>query len=127
VKLSKSTQHIIDVTVVNMVSLLEIELKLVDGRIFGRIPHDFKNFIHVVLVFLLPHEVYMAMRIIKEDKLIALVYIHRHIRLNELQFQLRAALDAFCVQVGSVVSFETIGVHLDVYLLLLSLRNQDIS
>lgn len=104
-------------TVVYVVSLLEIVLELIDRHVLRSILHDLKHFLHVVLMLLLSHEVYMAMRVIEKNKLIALMYVHHHVRLNELQLQLRAALNALCVEVRSIIAFETVGVHLNVYLL----------
>lgn len=116
-KFPKATEHVVEMAIIDVIHLLEMDFELIYGHIFRRILHDLEYLDHIVLPFLFLGVISMVMSIVEVYQLKSLVsWIH----LQKFHLLLMATLDALRVQIGSIVSFETITMQLDSYSIFLA-------
>lgn len=106
---SESSQHIVEVTVVDTELILEMLFELIYCHTFGCFLHFFEDFLKIIMILWRLAMGCMIMRIIEEDKLELFRTI---ILLHILQFLFMSARYAFSIHIRSRSSLEAISMRL---------------
>lgn len=106
---SESSQHIVEVAVVDAELILEVLFELIYCHTFGCFLHFFEDFLKIIMILWWLAMGCMIMRIIEEDKFELFCTI---ILLHILQFLFMSARYAFSIHIRSRSSLEAISMSL---------------